>query len=166
MQELKAFLCGEEKLPKEKEIVVSKRFLGEDGKPLLWKIKALKEKEHQKIKQIQNEEIEKSKYDPIITIPVVILVNENSASASEILAGALKDNNRAKIVGTKTYGKGVIQELLTLKDGSAIKLTTEEYYTPNRTKINNVGIEPDELVENDENIEEDLQLKKAIEMVK
>ena len=59
MQELKAFLCGEEKLPKEKEIVVSKRFLGEDGKPLLWKIKALKEKEHQKIKQIQNEEIEK-----------------------------------------------------------------------------------------------------------
>ena len=114
----------------------------------------------------ENEEIEKSKYDPIITIPVVILVNENSASASEILAGALKDNNRAKIVGTKTYGKGVIQELLTLKDGSAIKLTTEEYYTPNRTKINNVGIEPDELVENDENIEEDLQLKKAIEMVK
>ena len=114
----------------------------------------------------ENEEIEKSKYDPIITIPVVILVNENSASASEILAGALKDNNRAKIIGTKTYGKGVIQELLTLKDGSAIKLTTEEYYTPNRTKINNVGIEPDELVENDENIEEDLQLKKAIEMVK
>ncbi len=114
----------------------------------------------------ENEEIEKSKYDPIITIPVVILVNENSASASEILAGALKDNNRAKIIGTKTYGKGVIQELLTLKDGSAIKLTTEEYYTPNRTKINNVGIEPDELVENDENVKEDLQLKKAIEMVK
>lgn len=114
----------------------------------------------------ENEEIEKSKYDPIITIPVVILVNENSASASEILAGALKDNNRAKIIGTKTYGKGVIQELLTLKDGSAIKLTTEEYYTPNRTKINNVGIEPDELVENDENVKEDLQLKRAIEMVK
>lgn len=114
----------------------------------------------------ENEVIETAKTDPIITIPVVLLVNENSASASEILAGALKDNNRAKIVGTKTYGKGVIQELLRLKDGSAIKLTTEEYYTPNRTKINKVGIEPDELVENKKDEKTDLQLQKAIEMVK
>lgn len=114
----------------------------------------------------ENEVIETAKTDPIITIPVVLLVNENSASASEILAGALKDNNRAKIVGTKTYGKGVIQELLRLKDGSAIKLTTEEYYTPNRTKINKVGIEPDELVENKKDEQTDLQLQKAIEMVK
>lgn len=114
----------------------------------------------------ENEVIETSQTDPIITIPVILLVNENSASASEILAGALKDNNRAKIVGTKTYGKGVIQELLTLKDGSAIKLTTEEYYTPNRTKINKVGIEPDELIENEENGKTDLQLQKAIEMVR
>lgn len=114
----------------------------------------------------ENEVIETAKTDPIITIPVVLLVNENSASASEILAGALKDNNRAKIVGTKTYGKGVIQELLRLKDGSAIKLTTEEYYTPNRTKINKVGIEPDELVENKKDEQTDLQLQKAIEMAK
>ena len=114
----------------------------------------------------ENEIIETAKIDPIITIPVVLLVNENSASASEILAGALKDNNRAKIVGTKTYGKGVIQELLRLKDGSAIKLTTEEYYTPNRTKINKVGIEPDELVENKKDEQTDLQLQKAIEMAK
>lgn len=114
----------------------------------------------------ENEVIETAKIDPIITIPVVLLVNENSASASEILAGALKDNNRAKIVGTKTYGKGVIQELLRLKDGSAIKLTTEEYYTPNRTKINKVGIEPDELVENKKDEQTDLQLQKAIEMAK
>ena len=114
----------------------------------------------------ENEVIETAKTDPIITIPVVLLVNENSASASEILAGALKDNNRAKIVGTKTYGKGVIQELLRLKDGSAIKLTTEEYYTPNRTKINKAGIEPDELVENKKDEQTDLQLQKAIEMVK
>lgn len=115
-----------------------------------------------------NEVIEKSQDEPIITIPVILLVNENSASASEILVGALKDNNRAKIVGTKTYGKGVIQELLTLKDGSAIKLTTEEYYTPNRTKINKIGIEPDELVEKDEESDSDtdLQLQKAIEMLK
>ena len=114
----------------------------------------------------ENEVIETAKTDPIITIPVVLLVNENSASASEILAGALKDNNRAKIVGTKTYGKGVIQELLRQKDGSAIKLTTEEYYTPNRTKINKAGIEPDELVENKKDEQTDLQLQKAIEMVK
>lgn len=114
----------------------------------------------------ENEVIETAKTDPIITMPVVLLVNENSASASEILAGALKDNNRAKIVGTKTYGKGVIQELLRLKDGSAIKLTTEEYYTPNRTKINKVGIEPDELVENKKDEQTDLQLQKAIEMAK
>ena len=114
----------------------------------------------------ENEVVEKSQLEPIITIPVVILVNENSASASEILAGALKDNGRAKIVGIKTYGKGVIQNLLTLNDGSAIKLTTEEYYTPNKNKINEIGIEPDEVVENNGETEEDEQLEKAIEILK
>ena len=77
-----------------------------------------------------NEEIEKSKGDLIINMPVIILTNENTASASEILAGALKDLGKAKIVGTKTYGKGVIQEILTVKDGSGIKITTHEYQTP------------------------------------
>lgn len=120
------------------------------------------------------EKIEKSKNAPIINIPIVILTNGNTASSSEILAGALKDHGKAKIVGTKTYGKGVIQQLLTLPDGSGLKITSEEYLTPNRTKINKVGIEPDEKVELPESVKnvllvdekDDTQLKKAIEILK
>ena len=82
------------------------------------------------------EEITLSKEDKITDLPVVVLVNGYTASSSEILASALKDNNRAKVVGTKTYGKGVIQQLLTLPDGSGLKITSEEYLTPNKTKIN------------------------------
>lgn len=92
------------------------------------------------------EEIEKSTKKPIVNVPIVILTNENTASASEILAAALKENNKATIVGEKTYGKGVIQELITLTDGSGLKITIEEYYTPNRNKINKVGITPDKEV--------------------
>ena len=91
----------------------------------------------------QEEEVTKAKKKQEIDIPVIVLTNQYSASASEILAGALKDNGRAKIVGTKTYGKGVIQTLRTLTDGSGLKTTTEEYYTPNRNKINKIGIKPD-----------------------
>ena len=126
------------------------------------------------VNKIENEVIERAKQDPIIDMPVVVLVNENSASASEILVGALRDNGVAKIVGTKTFGKGVIQEVLKLKDGSALKLTTEEYFTPNKTKINKIGIEPDEVVELPEGVQtsydierkNDTQLNKAIEMMK
>ena len=92
-----------------------------------------------------NEEAEMSENDPIINIPVVILTNENTASASEILAGSLKDYGKATIVGTTTYGKGVIQQILSFKDGSGLKITTEEYQTPNHNKINKIGIEPDEV---------------------
>ena len=121
-----------------------------------------------------NEEVTKSTNNPIISMPIVILVNENTASASEIVAGALKDLGKAKIVGTTTYGKGVIQEFLTLDDGSGLKITTEEYFTPNRTKINKVGIEPDEKVELPETEKkklvveraQDTQLQKAIELLK
>ena len=121
-----------------------------------------------------NEEIEKSENDPIINMPVILLTNENTASSSEILAGAVKDHNKAKIVGTKTYGKGVIQQVLTLPDGSGLKITSEEYLTPNKTKINKVGIEPDEKVELPDTVEnvltveekDDTQLQKAIEMAK
>ena len=117
------------------------------------------------------EEITKSKKEQEIDVPVVVLVNEYSASASEILAGALQDNGRAKLVGKKTYGKGVIQTLIKLSDGSGLKMTTEEYCTPNRNKINKVGIEPDYEVELPKDIEEltdenDTQLKKAIEILK
>lgn len=120
------------------------------------------------------ETVKKSENDPIINLPIIILTNENTASASEILAGALKDLGKAKIVGTTTFGKGVIQQILQLSDGSGLKVTIEEYQTPNRNKIHKVGIEPDEEVELPEdlenvlNIEEskDTQLQKAIEMLK
>lgn len=95
-----------------------------------------------------NEEITKSKYAPIVNMPIIVLVNENTASASEILAGALKDAGKATIVGTKTYGKGVIQQIITLSDGSGLKVTIEEYFTPKRNKINKIGIEPDEIYKN------------------
>ena len=120
-----------------------------------------------------NEEVEKSKSHPIVKVPIVVLVNENTASASEIIAAALKENEKASIVGEKTYGKGVIQELITLTDGSGIKVTIEEYYTPNRNKINKIGIEPDkkislpEEVANSYEIERkyDTQLQKALEIL-
>lgn len=120
------------------------------------------------------EKVEKSKEDVLIDMPIVVLVNKNSASSSEILAGALKDLNEATIVGTTTYGKGVIQQFLTLRDGSGLKVTVEEYYTPNKTKINGVGIEPNEKIELPETItnpltverKDDTQLQKAIELLK
>lgn len=118
-----------------------------------------------------NENITKSEEKPIIDIPIVVLVNGNSASASEIFAGALKDYDKATIIGTKTYGKGVIQTLYKLSDGSGLKITTAEYCTPNRNKINKVGIEPDITVELPDNIteltdENDTQLQRAIEELK
>lgn len=120
------------------------------------------------------ETVRKAKTDPIINMPIVILTNENTASASEILAGALKDLGKAKTVGTTTYGKGVIQQILKLNDGSGLKITIEEYQTPNKNKINKVGIEPDEKVELPDSVEsiftikesEDTQLQKAIDMLK
>ena len=120
-----------------------------------------------------NEKVEKNTNNPIINMPVIILTNENTASSSEILAGALKDLGKAKTVGTTTYGKGVIQQILTLPDGSGLKITTEKYLTPNRTEINKIGIQPDETVELPESVEnilnvdrsQDTQLQKAIDML-
>lgn len=120
------------------------------------------------------EEITKSKKDKEIDMNIVILVNENTASASEILTAAIKENSQnVSIVGTKTYGKGVIQSIFTLKDGSGIKLTTNEYYTPKHNTINKVGITPDYEVElpEGENVysiekKDDTQLLKAIELLK
>lgn len=119
------------------------------------------------------EEITLSKEDKITDLPVVVLVNGYTASSSEILASALKDNNRAKVVGTKTYGKGVIQNVYRLTDGSALKLTTHEYYTAIGNKINKLGITPTEDVELPDGVnvyniprDKDTQLKKAIELLK
>lgn len=100
-----------------------------------------------------------------IDIPLAVLVNGSSASASEIFAGAVKDHGVGTIVGTTTYGKGVVQTVKDLGDGSALKLTISNYYTPNGVNINGVGIEPDEKVEPTENEKEDRQLQRAVEVL-
>ncbi len=114
-----------------------------------------------------------SQRQPIWVKPVIILINNGSASASEILTGALRDNlPECRTVGTKTFGKGSVQNLIKLdEDGSSIKLTIAYYYTPSGTKIDGKGIEPDVKIEmNEEKIEigvpdKDPQLKKAIDEV-
>jgi carboxyl-terminal processing protease len=97
-------------------------------------------------------------------IPLVVLVNKGSASASEIVAGALRDHKVATIVGEKTFGKGVVQEVVSLSDGNVMKLTVSEWLTPNGDEIDGVGIMPDVVIENsDEN--KDLQLEAAMEKI-
>ena len=99
-----------------------------------------------------------------LDIPIAILVNGNSASASEVFAGAMKDRGRAKIVGTKTFGKGIVQTLLSLQDGSAVKITTQHYYTPSGFDLHKKGIEPDVVVElnKETKTKVDNQLQEAI----
>ena len=107
------------------------------------------------------------------TKPLAVLVNENSASASEIFAGAIQDYDLGTIVGTTTYGKGIVQTTYSLEDGSALKLTTAKYYTPGGNDIHEKGITPDVAVESDEIVqtpgaaekESDIQLEKAIEIL-
>ena len=108
-------------------------------------------------------------------IPMVVLINGNSASASEVLAGALKDYSRAELIGTTTFGKGVVQTIIPLSDGSAIKLTTSQYFTPSGVCIQGIGIAPDyEVKLSTEKIlkgreltdTEDDQLQTAIKVVK
>ena len=87
--------------------------------------------------------------DREIRMPLVVLVNGNSASASEILAGAIKDYGKGVLIGTTTFGKGIVQRILPLTDGTAIKLTVSAYYTPKGNNIHNIGIEPDIVCEFD-----------------
>lgn len=110
-----------------------------------------------------------------LDIPLVVLVNENSASASEILAGAVKDTGRGTLVGTQTFGKGLVQRLFTLPDGSGLNVTIQKYYTPKGTSIHGIGIEPDEAVQLGEKYRkialadipagQDAQLQKALEVL-
>lgn len=123
-----------------------------------------------------NKTVQKSSNGKTIDMPVVVLVNEYTASASEILTGIFKDYGIAKVVGTKTYGKGVIQEVypdvLGTEIGGALKVTVSEYFTPNENKINKIGITPDVEIElnEDDSVkitkENDAQLQKAIELLK
>ncbi|MDD3395385.1 MAG: S41 family peptidase [Anaerotignum sp.] len=111
--------------------------------------------------------------DKYADIPMVVLVNGNSASASEIFAGAAKDMGAATLVGTQTFGKGLVQRLFTLPDGSGLNLTIQKYFTPNGTSIHGTGITPDEVVELPENYTdgseipeaEDTQLKEGIRIL-
>ncbi|MCL2406388.1 MAG: S41 family peptidase [Defluviitaleaceae bacterium] len=109
-----------------------------------------------------------------LDIPIVVLINEGSASASEILAGALRDHDRATLVGMNSFGKGLVQNLLPMPDGSAIRITVEQYFTPNGTVINGIGLAPDYEIEMDIELtirlsqltlEEDVQLSKALEVL-
>ena len=100
--------------------------------------------------------------------PMVVLINGGSASASEILSGALKDNGRAIIVGKKSFGKGLVQEINKLPNGAAMHITIQKYLTPNGTDINKKGIEPDievDITEEDVKAERDPQLEKANELL-
>ena len=115
------------------------------------------------------EKIDKAKGEKEFDFEMVVLANDYSASASEILVGALKDNKRAIIVGITTYGKGVIQNFYELSDGGALKLTTQEFFTPDNHRINKTGISPDyevKLSEEDLKNGIDSQLEKAKELLK
>lgn len=106
-----------------------------------------------------------------LDVPIALLVNENSASASEIFTGALRDYEKAIVVGTNTYGKGIVQIISYLDDNSGIKFTISEYFTPNGTAVHGIGIKPDFEVELDDDLkslsdiprDRDSQLKKAME---
>ena len=98
--------------------------------------------------------------------PLIVLVNNGTASAAEILTGAIKDYSVGKIIGEKTFGKGVIQQIFNLPAGYTLKVTVEEYLTPDKATINGTGITPDIIVKNNpEKPDEDLQLEKAIEIL-
>lgn len=117
-----------------------------------------------------NETVTKSSNPLTEKIKLVVLVNEESASATEIFAGAIQDNKVGTIIGTTTFGKGIMQEVQPLAIGGAIKITIEEFKTPNGNKIHEVGIKPDIEVENEEELvteeTEDKQLKAAIDFLK
>ena len=113
--------------------------------------------------------------DEYLGLPLVVLINGRSASASELLAGAIQDTGMGVLVGEQTFGKGIVQHLLELSDGSAIKVTVAKYFTPNGTSIHGVGVAPDLVVEMEEalsrrigylELEEDVQLLAALRVLR
>ena len=107
-----------------------------------------------------------------LDVPLVLLVDMNSASASEIMAGAIKDYKLGTLVGTTTFGKGIVQQIIPFRDGSAVKVTISAYYTPNGNNIHGLGIEPDIICEFDgeayygSDDRPDNQLEKAKEVLR
>lgn len=130
-------------------------------------IVSAKDKNHKIVFEYKSD---KDQYDK----PIVVLINEGSASASEILSGAIKDFNRGKLVGVKSFGKGIVQTVFPFQDGTGVKLTTSEYFTPSGENIHNIGIKPDIEVKLKDDVKgigyeylkEDTQLQKAIEVLK
>ena len=108
-----------------------------------------------------------------LNVPLVVLVNENSASASEIFAGAVKDYGVGTIVGKTTFGKGIVQTIFGLQDGTGVKVTIEDYYTPKGESIHKIGVSPDVEIDLPDEVkmqvtipyEEDIQLQKAVEIL-
>lgn len=100
-----------------------------------------------------------------INIPMAVLVNGNSASASEIFAGAMQDYEKAQIIGTQTFGKGIVQTIRQLTDGSAVKYTIAKYFTPKGQDIHGKGVTPDQVVELPDDATEDVQLNAAVEYI-
>ena len=110
----------------------------------------------------------RARYGQVSDKPIVVLINKGSASASEILSGALKDNHRATIVGEQSFGKGLVQEINRLPDEAGMNITIQRYLTPSGNDINKKGITPDVVIElTEENVKnkDDVQLKKAIEVL-
>ncbi len=121
-----------------------------------------------------NKEEQFAKDKTMVSVPMAVLINGHSASASEIFAGTLQDYKTATIVGTTSFGKGIVQSVYPFNDGTAVKLTISKYYTPNGRNIHGTGIKPDVEIELDEKmqkevvipVEKDNQLQKAIELLK
>jgi len=120
-----------------------------------------------KVKE-QRKEYFTEKQDPYLELPLVVLVDEKSASSSEIFSAAIQENGRGRIVGTVTYGKGSVQSVVPLDDDSAMKLTTARYLTSHGNMIDGIGVEPDFLVATDASVGAmgDAQMLKAIELLK
>ncbi|MCF8001362.1 MAG: S41 family peptidase [Halanaerobiales bacterium] len=137
----------------EEAVTVASNFI-KDGKVVTVKSRTKEDEVYNTVSDIE-----------AVDLPMIVLINQGSASASEIVAGAITDHNRGILLGKKTFGKGTVQTVIPMGDGSALRLTTARYYTPNGNFIHEKGIEPNVEVEFDPESEEDQQLQNAIDLL-